>query len=49
LESGKRFCPTINKQMPDVGFQFPAPIRARMLVHEAGELRDVIQEDAQQA
>jgi hypothetical protein len=38
-----------HKQMPDVGFQFPAPISARMLVHEAGELRDLIQEDAQQA
>lgn len=34
------------KLKPEAGFQFPAPISARMLVHEAGELRDMIREDA---
>jgi hypothetical protein len=36
-----------DKRKPEAGFQFPAPIGARMLVHEAGELRDLIREDAE--
>ena len=30
------------KQKTEAGFQFPAPIGTRMLVHEAEELRDLI-------
>jgi len=36
-----------DKRKPEAGFKFPAPIGARMLVHESGELRDLIREDAE--
>jgi hypothetical protein len=38
-----------HKQKPEASFQFPAPISAQILVHEAGELRDLIREDSDQS
>lgn len=46
-ESVVRAYPAL-KQKQEAGFQFPVPIGARILVYEAGELRDLIREDAGQ-
>lgn len=45
-ESVVRAYPAL-KQKPGTGFQFPAPIGTRMLVQDAGELRDLIRDDAE--
>jgi hypothetical protein len=41
------FIPPALKQKPEEAFKFPTPISARMLVHEASELKDLIREDAE--
>jgi hypothetical protein len=45
-ESVVRAYPAL-KQKPEEAFKFPTPISARMLVHEASELKDLIREDAE--
>jgi len=45
-ESIIRTYPSIKKPVPS-GWKFPPPIRSKMLVHDPGDLRDLVRSEAE--